>query len=68
MDLYKKKFIHIPLSVEALEPKEIGVEWLSRGIKDISLGYLTNHVKFNLKYSFIKNLINRRVSVKDNWY
>ena len=52
-----KKFIHIPSTVEAFEPEEIGVEHLLREIKDISLNSLTNMVFiFNNKKGLIKNL------------
>jgi hypothetical protein len=36
--------MHIPSSVEATEPEEIGVEALLREIKDISLNSLGNNV------------------------
>jgi len=37
-----KNFIHLPSTVEAFEPEEIGVEHLLREIKDISLNSLSN--------------------------
>ena len=47
-----KNFVHIPSSVEAFEPEEVGVEHLLREIKDISLDSLSN--KVNLRRMFIK--------------
>lgn len=47
-----KNFVHIPSSVEAFEPEEVGVEHLLREIKDISLDSLSNKVK--LRQMFIK--------------
>ena len=38
-------FVHLPSSVEAFEPEEVGVEHLLREIKDISLNSLSNKVK-----------------------
>lgn len=38
-------FVHIPSTVEAFEPEEVGVEHLLREIKDISLDSLSNRVK-----------------------
>ena len=39
-----KNFVHIPSTVEAFEPEEVGVEHLLREIKDISLDSLSNKV------------------------
>ena len=51
-----KKFIHIPSTVEAFEPEEIGVEHLLREIKDVSLNSLTNMVLYKLiKKGLIKS-------------
>ena len=35
------RFIHIPSTVEAFEPEEVGVEHLLREIKDVTTGELS---------------------------
>lgn len=52
-----KNFVHIPSTVEAFEPEEVGVEHLLREIKDISLDSLGN--KVNLSMFFFFYLIKR---------
>ena len=36
--------MHVPSSVEAFEPEEVGVEQLLRDIKDVTISSLSNQV------------------------
>ena len=47
-----KNFVHIPSTVEAFEPEEVGVEHLLREIKDISLDSLGNKVNLSMFFFF----------------
>lgn len=56
-------FVHLPSSVEAFEPEEVGVEHLLREIKDISLNSLSNKVKNgNIKIINFSYQVNQKIN------
>lgn len=40
-----KTFVHVPSTVQAFEPEEIGVEQLLRDIKDVTVSTLSTEVR-----------------------
>jgi 26S proteasome regulatory subunit N8 len=56
------RFMHIPSSVEAFEPEEVGVEHLLREIKDVTTGELSTQVL--QKISSLKGLISKMNMIK----
>lgn len=57
-----KNFVHIPSSVEAFEPEEVGVEQLLRDIKDVTVSSLTTQIQ--QKTSSLKGMANKMNMIK----
>lgn len=69
-----KNFVHVPSTVEAFEPEEIGVEQLLRDIKDVTVSTLTTDVNFqyliliekvNQKLTSLKGLVNKMTKISE---
>ena len=58
--------MHVPSSVEAFEPEEVGVEQLLRDIKDVTISSLSNQVPIYHHKIFV----NERIldPTKDNFF
>lgn len=57
-----KTFVHIPSTVQAFEPEEIGVEQLLRDIKDVTISTLSTEI--SQKVNSLKGLVNKMEIIK----
>lgn len=57
-----RSFVHVPSTVQAFEPEEIGVEQLLRDIKDVTISTLTTEIQ--QKITSLKGLVNKMNLIK----
>lgn len=57
-----RTFVHIPSTVQAFEPEEIGVEQLLRDIKDVTISTLSTEI--SQKVNSLKGLVNKMDIIK----